>query len=178
MLGPAHNSIARLPRWSIGCIFAELLRGDPLCPAQTELELVQRLFKLLGPPTPEVSRCRLQFSRPPLSVLCSRAGVARSGGAVAGVREGHRGAHRRYCGGGVAVQHCERCDGVQPCRCSSALVLLKALFSKITVIVISAAENGRGDVVVAKTCHHHVLHTCPVGVLGWRHKNVYPYSVG
>jgi len=36
-----------------------------------------------------------------LSVLCSRAGVARSGGAVAGVREGHRGAHRRYCGGGV-----------------------------------------------------------------------------
>ena len=38
-----------------------------------------------------------------LSASCAaRAGVARSGGAVAGVREGPRGAHRRYRGGGVA----------------------------------------------------------------------------
>lgn len=40
--------------WSIGCIFAELLRGEPLCPASSELQLLQRLFQLLGAPSPEI----------------------------------------------------------------------------------------------------------------------------
>lgn len=39
--------------WSIGCIFAELLRGEPLCPATSEVQLLGMLFQLLGTPTPE-----------------------------------------------------------------------------------------------------------------------------
>lgn len=38
--------------WSIGCIFAELLRGEPLCPATSEAQLLGMLFQLLGEPTP------------------------------------------------------------------------------------------------------------------------------
>ena len=39
--------------WSIGCIFAELLRGEPLCPATSEVQLLGMLFQLIGAPTPE-----------------------------------------------------------------------------------------------------------------------------
>jgi serine/threonine protein kinase len=39
--------------WSIGCIFAELLRGEPLCPATSEMQLLGMLFQVLGAPTTE-----------------------------------------------------------------------------------------------------------------------------
>lgn len=39
--------------WSIGCIFAELLRGEPLCPATSEVQLLGMLFQLLGAPSTE-----------------------------------------------------------------------------------------------------------------------------
>jgi len=37
--------------WSVGCIFAELLLKEPLFQAQSEMELLSMIFKLLGPPT-------------------------------------------------------------------------------------------------------------------------------
>ena len=37
--------------WSIGCIFAELLLKEPLFQAKGEIELIDMIFKLLGPPT-------------------------------------------------------------------------------------------------------------------------------
>jgi len=37
--------------WSVGCIFAELLLKDPLFQAKGEIELIDMIFKLLGPPT-------------------------------------------------------------------------------------------------------------------------------
>ncbi|KAI0029611.1 Pkinase-domain-containing protein [Vararia minispora EC-137] len=37
--------------WSVGCIFAELLHKEPLFQAKSELELIDMIFKLLGPPT-------------------------------------------------------------------------------------------------------------------------------
>ena len=34
--------------WSVGCIFAELLLGEPLFPADTEIGLLDQFFKMLG----------------------------------------------------------------------------------------------------------------------------------
>lgn len=37
--------------WAVGCIFAELLTKKPLLPGQTELEQLERIFRLAGTPT-------------------------------------------------------------------------------------------------------------------------------
>jgi len=34
--------------WSIGCIFAELISKEPLLPGRSELDQIDRIFKLLG----------------------------------------------------------------------------------------------------------------------------------
>lgn len=40
-----------LDLWSVGCIFAELLMGEPLFPAKTEIDMLDRIFRLLGFPS-------------------------------------------------------------------------------------------------------------------------------
>ena len=39
--------------WSVGCIFAELLRKEPLFPGRTEVDMLTRIFNTLGTPTEE-----------------------------------------------------------------------------------------------------------------------------
>lgn len=39
--------------WSVGCIFAEMVTGRPLFPGSSEQDQLNRIFKLLGTPTPE-----------------------------------------------------------------------------------------------------------------------------
>jgi serine/threonine protein kinase len=36
--------------WSVGCIFAELVRGLPLFNGEQELDIVTKIFQLLGTP--------------------------------------------------------------------------------------------------------------------------------
>ncbi|KAK7463743.1 hypothetical protein VKT23_005679 [Stygiomarasmius scandens] len=50
LLGATTYSTA-VDMWSVGCIFAELLLKEPLFQAQSEMELLSMIFKLLGPPT-------------------------------------------------------------------------------------------------------------------------------
>ena len=40
--------------WSLGCILAELLSRDPLLPGRSELEQIDKMFKLLGTPNERV----------------------------------------------------------------------------------------------------------------------------
>jgi len=37
--------------WSVGCIFAELVKGQPLFPGQTDADQLQKIFRMLGTPT-------------------------------------------------------------------------------------------------------------------------------
>ncbi|KAF7724430.1 hypothetical protein EC973_001094 [Apophysomyces ossiformis] len=39
--------------WSIGCIFGELVNNEPLLPGRSEIDQLDKIFKLLGAPTPE-----------------------------------------------------------------------------------------------------------------------------
>ncbi|OWZ70477.1 cell division cycle 2-like [Cryptococcus neoformans] len=39
--------------WSIGCIFAELMQGEPLFPGRGEIDQINRIFQLLGRPNDE-----------------------------------------------------------------------------------------------------------------------------
>lgn len=39
-----------LDMWSVGCIFSEFLTRKPLFPGKTEVEMLKRIFKLLGTP--------------------------------------------------------------------------------------------------------------------------------
>jgi cyclin-dependent kinase len=38
--------------WSIGCIFAEMVNGQPLLPGASESDQLNKIFKLLGTPSP------------------------------------------------------------------------------------------------------------------------------
>lgn len=40
--------------WAVGCIFAELLRNEPLFPAKSELEILQYMTNLLGAPNERI----------------------------------------------------------------------------------------------------------------------------
>jgi len=40
--------------WSLGCIMAELLQKEPLLPGKTELEQLDKMFKLLGTPNEKI----------------------------------------------------------------------------------------------------------------------------
>ncbi|KAG2426695.1 hypothetical protein HYH02_014735 [Chlamydomonas schloesseri] len=37
--------------WSVGCIFAELLTGKPLFPGKDDLDQMDKIFQIMGPPT-------------------------------------------------------------------------------------------------------------------------------
>lgn len=39
--------------WSIGCVFAEMLTSAPAFPGATEIDQIERIFKVCGSPTPE-----------------------------------------------------------------------------------------------------------------------------
>jgi cell division cycle 2-like protein len=43
-----------LDMWSVGCIMAELLAKEPLLPGRSEIEQIDKVFKLLGTPTDRV----------------------------------------------------------------------------------------------------------------------------
>ena len=36
--------------WSVGCIFAEMLLGEPIFPGQGEPDQISKIFKVLGSP--------------------------------------------------------------------------------------------------------------------------------
>jgi len=53
LLGGSHYSTP-VDIWSVGCIFAELARKQPLFPGDSELQQLLHIFKLLGTPGEEV----------------------------------------------------------------------------------------------------------------------------
>lgn len=61
LLGATHYSMP-VDIWSVGCIFAELVRKQPLFPGDSELQQLLHIFKLLGTPNeniwPGVSKLR------------------------------------------------------------------------------------------------------------------------
>lgn len=50
LLGAKEYSTS-VDMWSVGCIFAEFLRMEPLFPGKTEMDQLSRIFKALGTPT-------------------------------------------------------------------------------------------------------------------------------
>ena len=50
LLGATTYSTA-VDMWSVGCIFAELILKQPLFQAKGEIEMISKIFKLLGPPS-------------------------------------------------------------------------------------------------------------------------------
>ncbi|KAI7869957.1 kinase-like domain-containing protein [Spinellus fusiger] len=53
LLGAKEYSTA-IDMWSIGCIFAELISNEPLLPGRSEIDQIDKIFKLLGAPNEEV----------------------------------------------------------------------------------------------------------------------------
>lgn len=53
LLGAKEYSTA-VDMWSIGCIFAELIRKEPLLPGRSEIEQLDKIFKLLGMPNDKI----------------------------------------------------------------------------------------------------------------------------
>ena len=49
LLGGSHYSTP-VDIWSVGCIFAEMARKQPLFPGDSELQQLLHIFKLLGTP--------------------------------------------------------------------------------------------------------------------------------
>lgn len=49
LLGAKTYSPA-IDMWSVGCIFAELITKEPLLPGRSELDQLDKMFKLLGTP--------------------------------------------------------------------------------------------------------------------------------
>ncbi|KAK1322551.1 Cyclin-dependent kinase B1-1 [Acorus calamus] len=52
LLGTTHYSTA-VDMWSVGCIFAEMVRRQALFPGDSELQQLLHIFRLLGTPTEE-----------------------------------------------------------------------------------------------------------------------------
>lgn len=52
LLGSAHYSTA-VDMWSVGCIFAEMVRRQALFPGDSEFQQLLHIFRLLGTPTEE-----------------------------------------------------------------------------------------------------------------------------
>ncbi|KAG2194654.1 hypothetical protein INT47_002338 [Mucor saturninus] len=53
LLGSKEYTTA-IDMWSVGCIFAELLNNEALLPGRSEIDQLDRIFKLLGTPTEEI----------------------------------------------------------------------------------------------------------------------------
>lgn len=52
LLGAKTYSTA-VDMWSVGCIFAEMLTGEPLFPGEGEADQILKIFKVLGAPNEE-----------------------------------------------------------------------------------------------------------------------------
>jgi len=52
ILGSSNYGLA-VDFWSVGCIFAEMALGQPLCAGKADPDQLVRIFKLLGTPTKE-----------------------------------------------------------------------------------------------------------------------------
>jgi cell division cycle 2-like protein len=50
LLNEKHYSTA-LDVWSVGCIMAELILGEPLFQGRGEIDQIKQIFKVLGTPT-------------------------------------------------------------------------------------------------------------------------------
>lgn len=53
LLGATHYSTP-VDMWSVGCIFAELVRKQPLFPGDSEMQQLLHIFKVLGTPNEEI----------------------------------------------------------------------------------------------------------------------------
>ncbi len=40
-----------LDMWSVGCIFAEFIKGDPLFPGEGEMDQLNKIFRVIGAPS-------------------------------------------------------------------------------------------------------------------------------
>ncbi|KYQ90248.1 putative protein serine/threonine kinase [Tieghemostelium lacteum] len=53
LLGSRHYTTA-IDMWSAGCIFAEILSREVLLPGNSDIDQLDKIFKLLGTPTPQI----------------------------------------------------------------------------------------------------------------------------
>ncbi|KAJ8540087.1 hypothetical protein K7X08_026476 [Anisodus acutangulus] len=56
IFGPTECTTA-VDMWSAGCVFAELLLGQPLFPGESVVDQLVEIIKILGTPTREEIRC-------------------------------------------------------------------------------------------------------------------------
>lgn len=40
--------------WSVGCIFAEIMKGDPIFPGEGEIDQMTKIFRMLGAPNESI----------------------------------------------------------------------------------------------------------------------------
>lgn len=63
LLGSAQYTEA-VDMWSVGCIFGELLRHEPLFPGQSEVAMASLITKLLGSPSERIWPVRTSRTLP------------------------------------------------------------------------------------------------------------------
>jgi len=78
LLGSQHYGTA-VDMWSVGCIFAEMVMGQPLFAGKDEKEQLLKIFKTLGTPTKEswphlseLSKYKMLYNNPEFSVNYAR----------------------------------------------------------------------------------------------------------
>jgi cyclin-dependent kinase 7 len=58
LFGARHYSVG-VDMWAVGCILAELLLRVPFLPGESDLDQLNRIFKVLGTPTDDVWPVRI-----------------------------------------------------------------------------------------------------------------------